>query len=915
MNDRRPEDRAGPDGPNVAHRIIRAMFVVLFFWVFWKFGGYIITALVIRRFGSGAVSDAYFFATQAVIYGLIFAPALSILVPAFIPVFVEERGKRGEEAAWRFARTVMGLLLLGCVLMLLVVYACAGPFTDALVSGFGPESRALGVGLLRWLLPGAALMVLFLPLRAILNSYKAFAYPSAAEAAQKLVWVAVFAGTGWLLGIKAVVLGCLVGSLAMVCVCVFGLRDKLGLFRPGPGAMSARRFMKEALVAALFMGGTAAALYGVARFLPEALARYRGLVLITVVLAGVLAYTLHLWVRSRSRAGVMARFAALAVPLVISTFFASYRNVVTFHFQSFTARGVFTDIEAGRRIANFPVELVALALSVAMLPYLCEMASRTHLAALGDVVTKALRMLAAGFVPLTVLTLILAEPLCRLVFDRGDRSAMDLHYTARALQFTAAALVVYAAERVLMQAYFSLQRMWAPALLGIAATLLQVAFLAVPIYALRMDYPTQVFVLVALAYPATRLAKNAALLLILKRHMPVLPARQTLAFVARLAVLSVAVGAAAYGALLWVERALPYERYRQHKVVVDSFDVEAQTWSSAEAEEVRIGPAPGDASHGAAVSMRYGRHGSALPVLVRSLDGLRTQGARRLSFSLYAEQDVPALLTVVSHGAGRPERFTFGSADAPRAGRWQAYSVPLDGTAISSIGWSESPAGGTATGVLYVDDVKLMDAQGQAVFGEDFDRNGWAGAPGTSWVRVTSAEHPYEGYALRLPGGGPPATKDLGPFDLAGTDRLRCRLLNEAAEAAQVRLTLESPDAIFSRTMRLEPGQWQTVELARADLACEEPVWRAICAVSFTTEAQGGPVYLDDLTFRRRAQALRYMLLMLVHCAVPSVAGLAAMAACLAALRFEELGYVVEWVRARGWRRRRAAGEGPADEA
>jgi hypothetical protein len=70
-----------PAASSVGYRIIRAMFVVLFFWVFWKFGGYVVTVLVIRHFGSWVVSDAYFFATQAVVYGLMFTPALAVLNP------------------------------------------------------------------------------------------------------------------------------------------------------------------------------------------------------------------------------------------------------------------------------------------------------------------------------------------------------------------------------------------------------------------------------------------------------------------------------------------------------------------------------------------------------------------------------------------------------------------------------------------------------------------------------------------------------------------------------------------------------------------------------------------------------------------------------------------------------------------
>jgi putative peptidoglycan lipid II flippase len=752
----RPSVAGGQGARSVAYRIVRATFVVLFFWLFWKFGGYVITALVVRRFGSGVVSDAYFFATQAVVYGLIFAPALAVLVPAFVPVFIRERNERGEEAAWRLVSTLLTLLLAGCGLLVASAYAWTGPITNTLVRGFDAESRALGMGLLRWLLPGAALMVVFLLLRAVLNSYKVFSYPSAAEALQKLIWVAVFAGAVWLLGVWAVVAGFLAGSVVMVGVAAFGLGRRWRWFRPGLPALSGSRAAREVAIGALFCLGTVGGLYGAARLLPDRLAHYRDLACMTVVLAAVLLYAMQLWARARRRAGSVARFAVLAVPLVISTFFAAYRNVVTFHFQSFTLRGVFSDIEGARKITNFPIELVALALSVAMLPYLCELASRRDHALLADIVSKALRLLAVGFVPLTVMTLILAEPVCRLVLDRGDRSALHIQYTARALQFLAAGLVVYAAERVIMQAYFSLQRMWTPALLGIGATVLQVGFLIVPIRAMGLSEPEQVFVFVALAYPVSRLAKNACLLGVLKVHLPVLPWRETLWFAGRLALLSAAVGAAATCILRLTEGAVPYDEFRQRKVVVATFEPEA--------EGERVAPA--------------GR--------VVRLD---------------------------STGAGR-----------------------------------------------------------------------------------------QPGHALRLPAGG----LDWGfapPLDTRGTGRFRCRLLSDGEGALQALVTVRCGGEPGSRRVELPPGRWVELDATPAELGMGAPSWRQAEGLEVRWPAGGGPVYLDDVTFRRPARPLPYAGVMFVHCALPSLAGLAVMLALLRLLRFPELDQVVAWVRSRGWRR------------
>jgi len=904
------ESARSPTAASVGYRIIRAMLVVLFFWMFWKFGGYIITAMVVRRFGSGPESDAYFFATQTIVYLMVYAPALSVLVPAFIPVFIDERGRRGERAAWRFASTVLTVAVLACIVMSVGLYGWAGPITDTLVGGFKAGTQRVGVRLLNWIIPGAALMVIFLVLRAVLNSYKVFGYPSAAEAAQKFIWVAVLVAAVWLAGagVTAAAVGLLAGSVGMVGIAAFGLRHRLHMFRPGLPAMGRGRSGAELGIGGAFVALTAAAVYIVGRLLPPGLDRGRDVALMSVALVGLLAYCGSLWWRARGRSGPMARFALLAVPLAISAFFATYREVVTRSFQSFTVSGVYSDIEGAKKISNFPTELVALALSVAMLPYLCELASKKDRALLGDIVTKAVRMLAVGFVPLTVLTLVLADPVCRLVFDRGDRSLVHLQYTALALQITASALIVYAAERVLMQAYFSLQRMWTPALLGIAATLLHVALLTLAIDVLHYDYPTHIFYAVALAYPVSRIVKNAFLLLFLKRHVRVLAAGPTLRFAAKLAVLAAAVGMVAYSTLRWTERAFPYERYRLRKVTVDNFDVVPETWYSVDADAVEIVQAPGG-EHGVAVHMLYKRHRHG-PALGRRLDHVRTAGARGLSFALRSSGKLSALRIRVDYRDGHTRSAEI-ECDEGVWGSWQTVVVPgglLDGGEVASIWWSDVGRG-PSPNEIWLDEVELTDGAGAVLFAEDFDSNGWRlVGDSPSPARVVAAQ---EGrLALRLPQGARGLSKDIAGYDVSGTDRFRCRIRPEGDAPVEARVVLRAPGHEAVRPVRLEAGKWNTVAFAREELGFDGGAWASLQSVSVTLGDAGRGLLVDDVTFRREPR-IQYELLKVVHCTLPTLAGLLVMGICLVVLRFEELSYVTQWLRDRGWRRDRHDPAGP----
>jgi len=901
----------------VAYRIVRAMFVVIFFWVFWKFGGFLLNALVGRLYRAGTESDAYFFACQAVVYTLIFSGLLRILLPAFTPVFIAEKNRRGDRAAWEFASTVLNLTLLGCAATLLVVYAFAEPITATLVRGFGLEARALGIRLLKLVMPGAALMLLYVPMRSILNSYKVFSYPSAAEATQKLLWaVGLYVTYRYLhLGIRAVAAGFLVGSVGMLAVTLLGARRHIAMYRPGFPALGVSRLCREAAVCAAFVLVTVVLL-----------ASFRGdLARLTVVLCAATAFAGQLWLRAKERPGPMARFAALAAPLLISTVFAVYRDAITFYFQSFTARGVFSDIEYARRIAFMPTTMVAYALGVAMFPYLCELASSKHHGALADVVTKAIRMLALGFVPLTVMTIILAAPVSRLVLDRGDWAQVHLHYTALALALLSLGLLMYAWEYVIMQGYFSLQRMWKPSLVGIAATGFQFAFLAVPIYVLRYDYPVQIFFLAALAYPVSRLFKDLILLALLRRHIPILPARPTLVFAGKLAALTAAIGLATYGTYEIVERRVPLEPHRQHKVVVDNFETGPDTWFSLNARDTGIVREPetlevGERLGACCVMMAYGRHGGTQCRLYRRMDGIRTGEAQWLAFSLHSAGEMAGILVEVEQRGQRVPVFqqAFESPQEQPTARWREFLVDLqDVGAFDAIHWSE-PASSTQTANrLYLTRVSLRSDGPDGLFWEeDFETNGWSttasnhGTREGPMPRVTDTRRGDE-----TPRHALAVTSEVGTtynpisdyLDISGTTRFRCRLMTPGPRPTTATIKLVCPGRVGAREVALTPGEWETVDLDWEALGFESPEeFGEVRAVQL--EVPRGTVYLDDVTFRRPPRRM-YEVAKLAHCVVPTVAGLVVGALCLALLRFEEMHDIRQWIRKRGWRRRKEEAE------
>ena len=562
----------------VSRRIIRGMFVIIFFGLFLKLGGFLMKWLVNTYYGTGPVLDAFTAVFGTVIILLFFSSMLKVIVPAFMPLFAEKMHEEGEEAAWRLANTLLTLLLVAAVGLGALAFVFAPEIVRVLFPGFS-DARAPAVVLVRWMVPGLVVFFFAIIALGILNSYKIFSFPSAAEAAQKLVWAAVLFLAVSALGVSrdpalaphvigaAFLAACVVQAVVLLA----GLGKRLRLCRLGLPALSARRLVVEPL----WLAGCAL-LFGVWLLLLRYLSRPSGeggagigagdrnfLIITGSVVIGCI-YAASLWYRGRNRNGIMARFAFLAAPLIVGVLFARYRDLAYAFFQSYTPEGQFGVIELAKNVAGLPGVLVAYSLAIAMFPYLCDMAARRDTENLGRVVGGSLRMLAVFLIPLTAVTVVLSAPTMQLLFDSGKWTPEKTRVAGLALALLSTGIFFFAIENVLMQSFFSLQRTVLPTVLGIIFSVLPSVALYVII--VRMGCTELAFLLVCSFYPLARALKNICLLVAVHRRIPLISARQAAGFAAQIVALSIAAGAAAWVVHGLLARALPLARFAGRRI-------------------------------------------------------------------------------------------------------------------------------------------------------------------------------------------------------------------------------------------------------------------------------------------------------------------------------------------------------------
>jgi putative peptidoglycan lipid II flippase len=120
-------------------------------------------------------------------------------------------------------------------------------------------------------------------------------------------------------------------------------------------------------------------------------------------------------------------------------------------------------------LIQFPLGIVAATISLAVLPNLSRMAAVADWSGFRDMLKLGMRLVLVLMIPATVGLFILAQPIVRLLFERGAFVSYDTFWTASALQVYLLGMTFAAIDQVLIIAFYSRQDTWTPAIVGMVA--------------------------------------------------------------------------------------------------------------------------------------------------------------------------------------------------------------------------------------------------------------------------------------------------------------------------------------------------------------------------------------------------------------------------------------------------------------
>ncbi len=202
----------------------------------------------------------------------------------------------------------------------------------------------------------------------------------------------------------------------------------------------------------------------------------------------------------------------------------------------------------GRNVADTIQFIVPYTLSIALLPFFCDLSAREDNARLGAVLTQIIRILVWVFVPVGIALAATSLPLSKALYEGPKYTASGIDLTAHVSRLYAIQLPFAAIEMMVMQAFFSSKRVIAPTIAGFVFSFLSAGTAYYFVMNNIVSTPIAVLTLVALCMIVARILKSFVLVTLLRWNVPVLPVLQTTAFGVRLLVAGAASAAVAFGA-------------------------------------------------------------------------------------------------------------------------------------------------------------------------------------------------------------------------------------------------------------------------------------------------------------------------------------------------------------------------------
>jgi putative peptidoglycan lipid II flippase len=172
------------------------------------------------------------------------------------------------------------------------------------------------------------------------------------------------------------------------------------------------------------------------------------------------------------------RVFKLMLPVTIALGVINFDNVINSIFGTLVSKEAPAAIDRAFRIYMLPQGIFSVAIATILFPTLSRFATRQDFEGLRKTMANGVRLIALLLIPSAVLMMVLAQPITRLIYQRGvfDAEATDL--VTQAMVFWSLSLPAQGISLLFSRTFFSLQRPWITTAISVANMLVNVAFSA-----------------------------------------------------------------------------------------------------------------------------------------------------------------------------------------------------------------------------------------------------------------------------------------------------------------------------------------------------------------------------------------------------------------------------------------------------
>lgn len=367
--------------------------------------GFVREFVAAAYFGAGAEKSAFDVAFLVPSTFQVLA-AQAALSAALIPVFAGLLEKESRQEAWLVARTIftLVLLVLGATVVIFIVFA---PWImQVFAPGYRHDQEMMAdiIYMSRLLFPTVLLLAVTGVVISLLNSFDHFTLPAVAPVIWNFMIVLAMVLLTGRLGIDSLAWGVLLGTILQLAIQLPWLKGR----------------------------------------------------------GGRLGFSLAL------KNPHVRKVGALMLPVSLSLGLINFNGVVDVQFASFLGEGGVAAMNYAFRLYQLPEALFAVAVGTVLFPTLSRLAAAGESERFRSTMSVGLRVIFFVMLPISAYILVLAEPLVRLAYERGQFSAADTGLVAWALFFFAFGSAFSGAGALLTRGLFSLKRPWIPTAVALA---------------------------------------------------------------------------------------------------------------------------------------------------------------------------------------------------------------------------------------------------------------------------------------------------------------------------------------------------------------------------------------------------------------------------------------------------------------